>query len=108
MKHSFDYHFHCLGDSDPKWNLKKVDWDKYFSLTNRLLISEKLDFSNPYKSNDSILEAIRVCAQESIPRRKIKRYRPFWTDEFSALKISCDEALLKADLLESTSNNVAF
>ncbi|GIY66019.1 hypothetical protein CEXT_66151 [Caerostris extrusa] len=75
----------CSAIFSPDGILKKADWSKYAQLTDQVLDMNKLDFSNRDKS-DFITEAVRVCAQASIPRGKLRKFRPFWTTELTELK----------------------
>ncbi|GBM58428.1 hypothetical protein AVEN_63785-1 [Araneus ventricosus] len=70
----------------PRWNLRKADWTRFSELIDTLLSPGPLDEVNPDKSYGAVSEAIRVCALETIPRGRVKNYRPFWTEELADLK----------------------
>lgn len=64
-------------NSLPKWNFRKADWTRFSELTDLLLTPDLISETNPYKSYSAISEAIRLCALETIPRGRVKNYKPF-------------------------------
>ncbi|GFT85465.1 uncharacterized protein TNCV_497991 [Trichonephila clavipes] len=61
-----------------------------------------MDEANADKSWDTNFETIRICALETIPRGKIKKYKPFWTMELADLKSRRDRARIQAELMALT------
>ncbi|GFY48298.1 uncharacterized protein TNIN_475361 [Trichonephila inaurata madagascariensis] len=95
-------------NSPPRWNLKKADWVKFSDLTDLLLTLDIMDEANADKSWDTIFETIRICALETIPRGKIKNYKPFWTMELADLKLRRDRACIQAELMGDSVDNIAL
>ncbi|GBO16322.1 hypothetical protein AVEN_116217-1 [Araneus ventricosus] len=92
----------------PRWNLRKAEWTRFSELTDTLLSPGLLDEVNPNKNYIAVSEAIRVCTLETIPRGRVKNYRPFWAEELADLKTIRDNACRQAELTGSVVDNVAL
>lgn len=74
------------------WNLKKANWSKYKSLTEKY-ITENLITENSDVTERNIRNNILHCAKKSIPRGKVNEFKPFWNESIDILSKARDNAL---------------
>ena len=70
-----------INNTTSRWNYKKADWIKFFSLSNSYTSSINSKTKQVDKSARAFVKAILKAAQESIPRGARKDYLPYWTEE---------------------------
>jgi hypothetical protein len=69
------------------WNFKKANWINFTDMLEINLHQERIDFSQHQdKIGKVINSSIINCAQDCIPRGRVKRHKCFWTDYLETLK----------------------
>jgi ribonuclease HI len=82
------------------WNFKKAKWHKYKEELDLELKNTQFNFKNeaPDKNCEELCSVILKIAQKHIPKGKILKYKPFWSDLLTQLKNEREMARKKAEL----------
>ena len=86
-----------------KWAFKKADWDIFRQELNENINTWPAAWKNwsTHKLNNALTYSIRAAAEESIPRGRRIKPKPFWNSELDKLSRECDDARLNAHLSDA-------
>ena len=75
---------------EPKWNLKKANWELFTDICNNTLTTEQLYNPNPNQYYQNVLSSLTTAANSSIPytkpyngKKQRSKNLPYWNDSLS-------------------------
>jgi hypothetical protein len=72
------------------WNFKKANWPEFSTKLDDQL-GDTDDNDSPYILSTKLCDAMRKNAKSAIPKRKMHKYKPFWTKELTNQRNTRDQ-----------------
>jgi ribonuclease HI len=90
-----------------RWNYKKANWPLFSSLTDKYTLDMAIG-KDLNKTISFFNKAIKLAAQNSIPRGCRKNYQPFWTKKLQELEEKLEATRKSAEEDGTNENHISF